>query len=51
MDPKEANRALQKRKDFNRENQWKKARKTTSETKPQQRQKSENVDLALVFMM
>ena len=30
MDPKEANRALQKGKDFNRGKQWKKQRKTTS---------------------
>ena len=50
MDPKEANRALQKGKDFNRENKWKKARKTTSETKTQQRQNSENVDFSLDFV-
>jgi hypothetical protein len=30
MIPKEANRALQKGKDFNRGKQWKKQRKTTS---------------------
>ena len=51
MDPKETNRALEKGKDFNRENQWKKARKPTSETKTQQRQKSENVDFSFGFTM
>ena len=49
MDPKEANRALQKGNDFNREKQWKKVRKSISQTKTQQRQNSENVDFSLVF--
>ena len=48
MDPKEAHRALQKGKDFNKDKQWKKARKIISQTKAQQRQNSENVDFSLV---
>jgi hypothetical protein len=49
MNPKEANRALQKGKDFNKGKLWKKQRKTTSQMKTQQRQNSENVDFSLVF--